>query len=686
MANSHHQQSLQRKIIYIGMILAIFFVLIFYRTYAVSAKATELSLNEADRGDVELTGKAVVLTLSGFRGVAVTVLWNAAREKMEKNQWSELDLYTRWTTRLQPHFITPWLFQSWNLSYNVAVNCDREADQYFYIARGLDLLAEGERQNRYNPEMRYYVGFYGQHKIMLADRTHVLLALYQMSSIDPVQRDWRRFRPASSSKLDEKGMDQFEKFCQEHPQLVRRLREKVRCASPEDVVQFLEENQRLPSLYEDDPSRLARKYDEREETKLRAPNERFPVLPPGPLPNDPNALTREKTIEDWVDAYVAARAWFSYAVECLPDPSWIPGRFKPISDPVKQHIPRFTTLLFRNYPARSQSYVATRLEDDGWYDRDGWTITRWFKDPSGKDRPVVVGNTHSWTEDAWREASLLWLEIGRNHGLFLPPEEERNMTVLAERFVKENKMPNAPPPDIEEQEGLDPGFRAFIFMWNYAFYRRLSNFPHFLNQAQTFANPQTVQARKHFHNAVAAKIAGNRRLAIEEFEKALPAYNEILKTHETFRLDDHIAEETLDFQMGYLILCRELYGRHWKQALATQAFLGLAATGAAPGAEPLPLALTARAHLIPEVDLKGPLDDTFPQEFRINYRMMHSGQRGPPPGVDPRMAGQEMMRQRMMHTPPSQMPRGMQVPPGAQMPAGMQPPGGSPGGGPPGKK
>jgi hypothetical protein len=690
MANSHHQQSLQRKLIYIGMILAIFFVLIFYRTYAVSAKATELLLNEADRGEVELTGKAVVLTLSGFRGVAVTVLWNAAREKMEKNQWSELDLYTRWTTRLQPHFITPWLFQSWNLSYNVAVNCDREADQYFYITRGLDLLAEGERENRYNPEMRYYVGFYGQHKIMLADRTNVLLAFYQMSSIDPVQRDPRRFRKADSSgNRDVIDLDKFEKFCQEHPQLVRRLREKVRCASPADVVQFLEENQRLPSLYEDDPNRLTRKYEETEETKLRAPNERFPVLPPGPLANDAGALTREKNIEDWVDAYVAARAWYSYAVECLPDPSWIPGRFKPITDPIRQHTPRFTTLLFRNYPARAQSYTATRLEEDGWFDREGWTITRWFKDPTGKDKPVVVGNTHNWTQEAWRDAFNMWLEIGRNHGLYLSAEQERNLKVLAEKFAQNIKQPVGPPPDIEDETSLNPEFRAYIFMWNYDFYRRLSNYPHFLNQAQTFSDPATVQARKHFHNAIAAKIAGNRRQAIEEFEKALPVYNDILKSHEDFRTDEHIAEETLDYQLGYLTLCRELYGRVWKQALLSQAFLGLSATGAAPGAEPLPLALTARVHLLPDADLKGPLDDTLPPEFMKWFKSVRNPQRGPPPGVDPRAAGQEMMRQRMLN----QMPPGAQPPPGGsqispdtKMPPGMQPGGGIPGRAPVGKK
>ena len=177
MGTPHHQQSLQRKVVYIGLILAIFFVLVFYRPYVVENEATRLSLREEDRGDVELTGKVVTLGLTGLRGVVITALWSGAKDKMEKNQWNELELLVRSVTKLQPHFVTPWLFQSWNLSYNVAVQCDREADQYFYITRGIELLSEGERQNKANPEMRYYVGFYNQHKIMLADRTNMLKAL-----------------------------------------------------------------------------------------------------------------------------------------------------------------------------------------------------------------------------------------------------------------------------------------------------------------------------------------------------------------------------------------------------------------------------------------------------------------------------------------------------------------------------
>src|SRR5207248_4004820 len=138
---------------------------------------------------------------------------------------------------------------------------------------------------------------------------------------------------------------EFEKFCRENPQLVRRLREKVLShergshATPEDVVQFLDENQRLPSLFEDDPERLKRTWSADEQTRKRPVGDRFPVLPPPshhPAPEDmrldQNALTYESRLEDHVDSYLVARAWYSYAVEPLPEPDWIPGRYKPITD------------------------------------------------------------------------------------------------------------------------------------------------------------------------------------------------------------------------------------------------------------------------------------------------------------------------------------------------------------------
>ena len=50
------------------------------------------------------------------------------------------------TSMMEP--VTPWMFQGWNLAYNVAVECDQPRDKYFYITRGTQLLAEGERRHQ----------------------------------------------------------------------------------------------------------------------------------------------------------------------------------------------------------------------------------------------------------------------------------------------------------------------------------------------------------------------------------------------------------------------------------------------------------------------------------------------------------------------------------------------------------
>ena len=159
-----------------------------HRQIFLEPQAYRLQLREESRGEVELTSSAVRLMLTGSRGMAVTFLWYTAMDKQKRGEYHELELLVKSITKLQPYFITPWLYQSWNISFNVAVECDRPRDKYYYISRGLKLLAEGERRNRGagkdsgnadpgrivfpgNPEMRHYMGFFYQLKIGTQRRT-----------------------------------------------------------------------------------------------------------------------------------------------------------------------------------------------------------------------------------------------------------------------------------------------------------------------------------------------------------------------------------------------------------------------------------------------------------------------------------------------------------------------------------
>src|SRR5688572_6490742 len=117
MANPFQQKARQRKIAYTVAILFLFTAAIFYRRGVIEPRAIELQLKEATRGEVELTSYAVRLLLSGSRGWAATWLWAAAIEQQKKHEWNEVELYVNSITKLQPYFLTPWLFQSWNLAF-----------------------------------------------------------------------------------------------------------------------------------------------------------------------------------------------------------------------------------------------------------------------------------------------------------------------------------------------------------------------------------------------------------------------------------------------------------------------------------------------------------------------------------------------------------------------------------------
>src|SRR5262249_2868158 len=149
---------------------------------------------------------------------------------------------------LQPHFINPWLYQSWNLAYNVSAESDRVRDKYFYISQGIELIAKGERRNRPrddpdrgSPDLRAMLGFYYRDKFAISDEANTLQCFFQMSCMDPQDRNPQRLRPGG--RLD---MRLFEQFCLEHPHFVRRLRDALFQDTPAKVVDFLADNQKLP--------------------------------------------------------------------------------------------------------------------------------------------------------------------------------------------------------------------------------------------------------------------------------------------------------------------------------------------------------------------------------------------------------------------------------------------------------
>jgi hypothetical protein len=367
---------------------------------------------------------------------------------------------------------------------------------------------------------------------------------------------------------------------------------------------------------------------------LLPPESRFPPLPPPQSAalrptvytpaSDFKELTWESNLDDTIDGYCVARAWYGYAQEPLPKPSEMPGDSLPITDRVHQRRPKhMTTLLFRNYPALAQSAAAERLEQEGWFRPDEaeekravaenraaveyWEFPEdsWFKRnrnrfaDGGPARLVLQDSQHA--DKAWATSHSMWRSHGEaSHLFFAVPRLEAEMYQDALQYAKAHGYAvgtqKPVPAEGEHLTGeLKKQFDAAGFLFEYTFYRNLSNFPHHFYRSRVEAHKTTVLARKMFYAAETAYQRGDavRARAIYERPGAIATWRDVVLLggvrdaagrvvqtmgldavdHRTFREDLLIQEYTFETQLRYILFFNEQYGSRVKQEVAYQQFL-----------------------------------------------------------------------------------------------------------------
>jgi hypothetical protein len=631
--NPLQRASRNRKIAYFAVILALFTVSMVWRgmipvpaaqaaapmrwasahTIQAQARSEEeggLGLSDLDEkeGEAEITGSAARLALTGSRGFVVTALWLSAIEKQKRNDFHEFEQRVQMVTKLQPNFITPWIFQSWNIAYNVSVEMQGSGDMYYYIARGIQLLSEGERRNKKSPDMRYQIAFYYQNKFGVSDQVEVLRCLFDLSCMPPSDRNPNNLtRP--TGEIDP---DLFRRFCEKHPHFVRRLRgdeapprdkrdrEKLRAPNPDEIVRFLRTHYKdLPNRYRKDPVNDSWTDD------LTDGDKQFPALPKqfneGPNEAHPGVATPDDFAPQvgYFSAFKAARAWFTYSLLLLPPPlkdgplhkpplsdtegDPLPGPTPPPgvggNDPTKYRVPRLPTMIiFRQGAPRAQSYAAELEQKEGWFDGDGWRIDDpaadpdkwWFPDnpnPVLRKRPldVVVGTKRAWSLIEWQRAAELWDAHGKANALTVSDARLQNWR----RLEKEGAgLPLEPGSDLMADENLRRRFLAATALRYYDTNRGTTNFPFFLASAQAESRvvinkdgksePRTVEARKLLWQADQARKNGNKQEAIRLYKAGLLKWRDVLaenpEFHRPSRGSDKTEEDTFEYELAYLRL------------------------------------------------------------------------------------------------------------------------------------
>lgn len=679
--------------IYAGSILSLFILTLFVRgllwltpeSYAMSiqGQAEELEGTERAQGKTELAGSAIRLLLTGSRGFAICILWLNAQEKQKNNQWNDLETLVDSITQLQPHFITPWQFQSWNLSYNVSVEMDRLSDMYFYISRGIILIARGETVNARNPDLRRMTGFYYNNKFGVSDMVKTLRCLFQLSCLEPEKRNPARLR-------DDKGelnVAEFETFCRENPQLVRRLREKLGYQTPQEILQFLKDNEKVPTRYEG--GNLAdrmRQFPVLPETRQRETDKPSDVLR---QTYDADIQSHLPTNDSNADGHEAGATWYHFALEVVP-----PGEGRPATtprpaakpnpeddeyDPKLYRVPRSPMLvIFRQDYPLAKTKVAERFLQEGWFDRDTpWRVdegvppvsdpsesrllrTRWF------DKEVAIYPTDAGSAaQSWRKVYDLWSAHGKLYGLEVASnwfaQQERAAKLYADRKGVPVGAGLPPEPNAEERQdpALMDSYRAGKQLVVYRQNLQVTNFNAWRDSSyaesglqESGGEPLLLKARKKVFQANQfRRLKARDTRARELYEEGLATWLKVFDSYPRLRDSDleRYQEDAYEANLFYLRILRLDNQQARRQAVVTLSDL---MRRAAPGM-PLNLsdlmALPAMESTFSRVEplaVTGPLDGFDPKtgrayieegvKDRVRERLNEARPRPQtPPGTDP---------------------------------------------------
>lgn len=210
--------SLHRKLIYIGGIALLSIPIILLGMPPEPAKGgastgspggklaqlrVEYELGETNLGEVDPASSTMNLLLLGFRGIATSFLWMDAQEQQRNKDWAALRSTVDSIILLQPHFLKVWVFQGWNLAFNVSAEWDLVPDRYYWVKEGIKFYKKGKDRNVKQPELYWYIGDTNGKKIGRSDEWKQFRRFYR---VDP---DTVRYPNGPDPEINPEGKDNY---------------------------------------------------------------------------------------------------------------------------------------------------------------------------------------------------------------------------------------------------------------------------------------------------------------------------------------------------------------------------------------------------------------------------------------------------------------------------------------------
>ena len=106
------------------------------------------------------------VALGGFRGLISNFLWIRANDLQQDDKFFEAAQLADWITELEPTYAPVWVFQGWNMAYNISVKFKDFPDRWRWVERGISLLRDdGLRYNPNSVDIYRELAWFFQHKM-----------------------------------------------------------------------------------------------------------------------------------------------------------------------------------------------------------------------------------------------------------------------------------------------------------------------------------------------------------------------------------------------------------------------------------------------------------------------------------------------------------------------------------------
>jgi hypothetical protein len=128
-----------------------------------------LGLAQSTIGEIDPVSETIKLATFGMKGIAANILWIQANEYQKKEDWTSYSAVLEQISKVEPNFVSVWIFQAWNVSYNIAVEFYDYRDRYHYIKEGIYFMRDGMRYNANDTRLLTGVGDFTGQKLGRAD-------------------------------------------------------------------------------------------------------------------------------------------------------------------------------------------------------------------------------------------------------------------------------------------------------------------------------------------------------------------------------------------------------------------------------------------------------------------------------------------------------------------------------------